>query len=274
METRCGSPCPPSGPREGTNVAEPLKLLFAGGCHVAGYAVGEEASFPVLVERALTAAGVDVRSTHVGYLKLAHRRRVLAACRAAAPDVLILQFGHAEFNKRLSTYLRARLGFRAPSADSDSSDSAPLSDPLSLVASGSELRGRLKALLDRWLGHPLVDFARIDMLWERLLADIALCDIPRMVLLSPFPCADPMVMYYRRRGGVVFAEVARRHGHEYVNLLDMLPSGRGDAIDGDDYADAFHLGRRGHEAIAAAITSRLMVQSSCLVDAAFPMKGR
>jgi colanic acid biosynthesis glycosyl transferase WcaI len=94
----------------------PLKILFAGG----------EASFALLVERALRAQGVEVCPSRVGFLKLAERRRVLAACRAASPDVLILQ--------------------------SDSSDS------------------------------------------ERLLAEIADCGISHTILLSPFPCADPLVV--------------------------------------------------------------------------------
>ena len=234
-----------------------LNVLFAGGCHVAGYPVGEEASFPVLVEHALAAAGVEVRATRVGYLKLAHRRRVLAACRAASPDVLILQFGHPELNKSLSTYLRSRLGFRSRAAESDSSDALPLRDPASLVSSGSEFRRRAKTLLDRWLGHPLVDFGRIEILWERLLDEIDGCGIPRTILLSPFPCADPLVMYYRRRGGAVFAEAARRHGHEFIDLLDTLPSGHPAAIGQGFYSDVFHLGCRGHEAVADAITAGL-----------------
>jgi len=234
----------------------PLTLLFAGGCHVAGYAVGEDAAFPVLVEGALAAAGVEVRASRVGYLKLAHRRRVVAACRGAAPDVLILQFGHPELNKSLSAYWRSWLGL--PPAESDSSDFAPLSDPGSLVSSGSELRRRSKALIDRLLGHPLVDFGRIETLWDRLLAEIARCDVPRTVVLSPFPCPDPLVMYYRRRGGAVFAEVARRHGHEYIDLLDTLPSARRDTLAPGCYADVFHLGPRGHQAIAEGIASRLL----------------
>jgi colanic acid biosynthesis glycosyl transferase WcaI len=234
-----------------------LKILFAGGCHVAGYGVGEEASFAVLVERALGAFGAEVCATRVGYLKLAHRRRVLAACRAASPDVLILQFGHPELNKSLSTYLGARLGFHMPAADSDSSDSAPLSDPGSLVSSGSAFRRRSKALLDCCLGHPLVDFQHIEMLWERLLAEIAECGIARTVLLSPFACADPLVMYYRRRGGAVCAEVARRYGYEYIDLLDALPSGGRSTIAKGYYADVFHLDRRGHEVIADAIAKYL-----------------
>lgn len=231
-------------------------VLFAGGCHIAGYPIGEDASFPALVGRALEPYA-PIRAVCSSYLKLAHRRRVAAACRDANPGVLILQFGHPELNKRLSDYLRARLHLGSARVESPSSDSAPLSDPGACLPSRSEWWNRSKAVVDCWLGHPLVDFARFEALWEHLLAEIEGFGIEKIVLLSPFPCVDPLVMYYRRRGGTVIAEVARRYGHTYVDVLDAIPSNGAGAFRRGFYADAYHLGLRGHEAIASVLSECL-----------------
>src|SRR5438270_91145 len=93
-----------------TTVDKPFSILFAGGCHVVGYPIGEERAFPALVARRLRDAGLGVRPETLSHLKLAHRQKLTAKCNQVKPDALVLQLGHAELNQQLSKYFRSRLG--------------------------------------------------------------------------------------------------------------------------------------------------------------------
>ena len=238
--------------------SEPVKILFAGGCHVVGYPMGEAESFPAVVERRLSAIGLAPRIQSVGYLKLSHRRRLLEGLKGAVPDILVLQFGNPELNKSLSEYLLSRLHVRRKAAAGpDSGESNRLSDPESFVSSGSYLWNTGKALLDACLGHPLIDFDHIAGLWDRLLSELKTCPVRRTVLLSPFPCPDPLVMHYRRRGSACFREAANRWNCDFIDVVDAIPIGRREAFSRDYYRDVFHLGASGQEAVGDAVAIHL-----------------
>jgi len=146
-----------------------IRILFAGGCQVSGYPGAEGHGFPVLVGESLATGGAKVEVHTLAYLRLAHRRRLIAKCREVQPDVLVLQLGHFELNNSLSMYLRSHLRRTRQSLASEKS-----SESARQVASaiGFYLRAAGKRVIDVCLRHPLVNFQQLEQRWGALIADI------------------------------------------------------------------------------------------------------
>jgi lysophospholipase L1-like esterase len=228
-----------------------LTFLFAGGCHVAGYPVGEQYAFPVLVREELNRCGIPVDVRQLAYVRLPHRRKIAAACKEVRPDVLFLQLGHPELNQRLSTRLRSLVGL----CDSrECHDGMPMAGiirhPVLFYC-----RAAAKYLIDACLGHRLVDLARLESLLERLLSGLRGRDCPEIVVLSPMPCADPSMMYYRRKALPVFERVARANGCRFLDILSVTPRSRRPRFGPEHFfSDAVHLAAEGQRAIAHAVS--------------------
>lgn len=236
--------------------AEPLNILFAGGCHVEGYPIGEEHSFPRVVEQDVTRAGIPIHVGTLSYLRLPHRRRLVAKCREARPNVLVLQLGHCELNRRLSTHLRSMCGLSSRSVSSEDSviSAVLLANPAKFY-----LGAGLKRIIDTCLFHPLVDSNELATRYERLLEDVDRCGIPTVILLSPLPCADSTAMYYRRRALPLFRRLALEHKCGFIDLLSLAPGGREKHFGtGERYYDAIHLGAVGQRAVGREISSYLL----------------
>jgi len=212
---------------------------------VLGYPVGEEYSFARIAQQMLAAAGAPVLIEVLSYARLRHRRRLTAKCKEFQPDVLVLQMGHAELNRRMSTYLRSRCGLSTPSASKDSVI------PAALVRNSATFycKSALKRVVDVCLGHPLVDFGELEALWKVTLDEIGACSVPAVLVLSPLPCADATALYYRSRAIPVYREAAAEHGAGFVDLLSAAPRCRNSFGDCQFYYDAIHLGRLGHEQV-------------------------
>ena len=235
----------------------PIKLLFAGGCQVAGYPADESRAFPALAGQMLARAGFRLEVHTLPYLRLPHRRRLIAKCKEVEPDVLVLQLGHSELNVRLSTHLRSLWGSRKRHAHSEDS-----TIPANLVKGpiGFYIKAGLKRGIDFCLRHPLVDFESLDARWEALLGDVEKCRIPSVVLLSPLPAADLTAMYYRRRALPLFRRIAMENGCSFVDLLAATPRGMARHFGLDDYYfDAIHVGEGGQRAVGEALASHLRV---------------
>jgi len=241
-------------------MSDTIKILFAGGCQVAGYPVGEEHGFPTLVGNLLTAAGLPVEVHSLPYLKLAHRRRLTTKCREVRPDVLVMQLGHAELNGTLSAYLRSRWKFGKQSSRSEDSTIAAqeLNSLLRFYC-----RAGLRQLVDTCLGHPLVDLPKLEGRWKALLADMKDQTIPVIVMLSPLPAADPTTMFYRRRALPLFRQIAEDYQCVFIDVLSPAPRGLQKSLGRTDYQfDGIHMGRAGHAAVSQLIAARLLMELS------------
>ncbi len=226
-----------------------LRILFAGGCHVLGYPLGEDASFPDVVKRRLRRYGTLAELHRLPYMKLTHAAKLQAACAACRPDVLVLQLGHFELSRPLSQYLRSLLRFdRAGAAKSGAEP------PARLVRHAHIFRAKagMKRAFDWVLGHPLVDFVRFEAQLNALLAQTQRWAPPAVVLLSPLPCADPLSMYYRRHAASIMQQSAHTYGLQFLNLISLLPDLSFGAE--ENYYDAIHLGGRGHNPIGEAVS--------------------
>jgi lysophospholipase L1-like esterase len=237
-----------------------IRILFAGGCQVSGYPGDEQHGFPVLVSHSLRTEGAKVQTHTLAYLRLAHRRRLIAKCKETQPDVLVLQLGHFELNNSLSSYLRTRLRRPRP---------CPTGESSSAVARQVDSAGRFyikaagKRFIDVCLRHPLVDFHQLQQRREALIADIEKLNIPSVVILSPLPAADPTVAYYRRRALPLFHEIAAEHGYAFIDVLSGSPAGFEKRFGLDCYHyDGIHMGELGQMAISTVIASSLRLQVS------------
>lgn len=245
------------------NCPETSAVLFAGGCHVAGFHAGIEESFPAFCEASLARSGLEIAVHRLAHLKLPHRRRLVATCREVAPRLLVLQLGHAELNRQLSDYMKSKLG--RPLHVNHNSDAVSLP---TFVGSASlfYMRSILKAAVDACLGHPLVDFPRLASLLNQLLFDLAKADNPAVLLMSPMPCADLTLMHYRRRALPLFREIAAEHRCGFADLLALAPTGMQKRLGAAEfYYDAIHLGRLGQRAVGEALSihvRRLLTISS------------
>lgn len=234
-----------------------IRILFAGGCHVVGYPVGEAASFPEIVRRRLEASGISLELRKLAYLKLTHAAKLEAACSDCAPDLLVLQLGHFELSRPLSQYLRSILPFGRRNAAGTRSES-----PVYLVGHGwpFRIRAAAKEAIDSILGHPLVDFAQFESQLNALLQQAERWAPPEVILLSPLPCVDPLSMYYRRRATAIMRRVAARHGTQFLDLMSSFSDcGVGPEA---HFFDAVHLGAHGHRVIGAAIAEHLVATLS------------
>ena len=233
---------------------EPSTILFAGGCHVLGFPVGEENSFPTLVQRQLSSDGVCSRVELLPYLLIRQHGRLIEKCRETRPDVLVLQLGHFELSRRISIHVRSMCGLSGTSPNSkDSMIQAAVGDSIALF----HLKSRIKWAVDCCLGHPLVDFQSLETLWEQLFERLSECHVPTIVLMSPLPCADPTAMYYRKRALPLFERMARQHRAEFVDLLSTPRKPQRHYGADYLYYDAVHLGIPGQHAAAAVLAPRL-----------------
>jgi hypothetical protein len=243
---------------------QPVKMLFAGGCHVAGYPIGEEQSFPTIVKEELFDVGMETEVHRLSHLKVTHHSRILAMCKELRPEVLVLQLGHFELSQSLSSYLRS------PGTGRDRRSSADaLSIPACCIRSASlfYLRAFLKTVLDSMLGHPLVDFLRFQENLTVLARELEQCRIPLTVMLTPLGCADPMTLYYRKRCIPFYRQAAGECGATVLDVLKNAPAGRQRRLGAEHYYyDAIHLGEAGHRMVGQAISCHLQkVLTSCMV---------
>ncbi|HEY3441185.1 MAG TPA: hypothetical protein VGK29_10555 [Paludibaculum sp.] len=239
---------PPSSCEDGT-----VQVLFAGGCHVVGYPIGEAVAFPEVVKQRLLERGVVLETQRLAYVKLTHAAKLRAACAESRPDLLVLQLGHFELSRPLSQYLRSRLlSGREPAAKSGSEPSAnPILRPRLF-----RVIAEIKKVIDWALGQPLVDLARFEAQFEEFLSETEQWSPPDVLLLSPLPCADTLSMRYRRRAAAIMQQLAVRHGFQFLDLLSTHPGWSFGA--GGNFYDAIHLGERGHLHVGSAIANRIL----------------
>jgi hypothetical protein len=236
-----------------------VDILFAGGCHTIGYPIGEAHSFPRIVQQELAQERISVAVGVLPYLKMSHQSKLIAKCQELQPGILVLQLGHFELDCGLKEYFRRRVGAAKRGSSSKPSLTSPRQKGFISNPSRFYLKSHGKALLDRCLGHPLVNLAEIEALGRNLLSALHnAVHIPLIVLLSPLPCADHTTMYYRTQTVPVFRGLASQYRCEFIDVLAGAPIQRQTRFGPDAYYyDAVHLSDGGHQAVAKSIVARL-----------------
>jgi len=244
--------------------SDTIQVLFAGGCHTIGYPVGEQFSFPTVTRQCLAQRGVSIAVERLPYVKLTHREKLIDKCRQVNPDVLVLQLGHLELHQPLWSYLWAVIRRKAPPRPKAPSGTP---QPYRTTQLGFRLKYKLKGVLDRLLGHPLVDLPKFDRQLSALAESVAPLGIPVVVLLTPLRCADPTGMYYRLAVRRIYRRIAAEHGFLFLDMLDGTPD-PGTCLFGAEqyYFDPMHLAAEGQRTVGEALAASLALPLRNLVE--------
>ncbi len=231
-----------------------LSVLTAGGCHVAGYPIEKQHSFPNILGDLLGTSGLEVENTCLSHVTFAHGKRLVSAAMGRAPHVLVLQLGNYETIVTFRHYLAGLIGWHTKrSRDHDRKLAADSRADLSL---SWKLKCAIKMRCDRILRHPLVNFQELRTLLPGFFQAVAVLDLPQVIVLSPLPCADPLYLSYRSRLGRMMKREAELWGFEYIDFLGH--PGRRDEI----FVDPTHLNRLGHELVASALAKAILGANS------------
>lgn len=244
--------------------SQPIRILFAGGCHVGGFPVGEDLGFvqAAMEDLRATFRSQSFESRALMYINLSSKARVARECRDFKPDILVLQLGHHEsllpIKKRIAQLIQ-------PAKHSFSRDIAPIDTNYEPKPElhfspkwSSPLKNAAKLCLDivlRITGHPMMDCAHVQRRLNNLLTEMQALGIRHILLLSPFPCKDLVTGAYRRKEHAVFCNEAIHHHCQFIDIAETaLDSKTGvESL----YADKIHLSAEGHRAVGLLLASKI-----------------
>jgi hypothetical protein len=256
-------------------------ILFAGGCHVNGYPVGESSSFSEI-----TANALDYTCTRIAPIGLSNTSRLFDYLQLhPRPNILVLQFGNYEAPRPLARHFRAVFSSTArlpstPRSSVSSSQRPWLSLPPDQVFSPTPawrsrvLLKQAYAIAAQRVEPPLFDAAAIRLKLRTLLTRIAAYEIPVTIVLTPLPCADHMARSFRVAAAPIFHEQAAVAGLLSLDTAAALGYiDRSSKRSFDIYADERHLNLCGHQFLADALTRLLKPDVPYPVPSASNLEG-
>lgn len=242
-----------------------LSILFAGGCHLAGFPVGAKNSLARVALRRIGHPEAENPAVLL-YVNLRSAVKVEQACRQSGAEVLVLQLGHYETMPLLRRMLRS-------GGMSGWSVSRPIRDP-----HPREPEARPEARF-RWsmtsrlifarrvalgilfyaigLGRRIFDGRALTAELDEMLELLGRLPLKAILLVAPFSCPDPLTRFCRRRAHRLFVEAARRHGCILVDAFVLLESFAPGASFEENFADPNHLSLLGHERVGALLGREL-----------------
>lgn len=240
---------------------ERLRVLFAGGCHVGGFPVGQSSGFPAVANQSLQDTWItEVRV--LPYVNLSRSHQLSEEIHKNKPDVLVLQVGHYECQVSFRKRRHRKEGSRSSTKSiSNLFEGGQLYFKNTLVWN---LRARCRVLAATalaCLGYSVFDEASFSEKVNEFFRAAAVFSVTRVLVLSPFPSIDPLVSAIRRRAGQILREATLRNGFEYVEVGKLLMRDKFDEYEAARlFADSFHLSREGHlllgKEVAIAIKKR------------------
>jgi len=227
------------------------RVLFAGGCHLTGYLAGADFAFPRVAAEILSRRGVFIESELVTHVALHRPERVIAKLHDWNPDLLVLQVGHFETQKTFGQWLRGerrrKKSGRGASKPTSGSEDPPKFGGYSRKGVVYRVWVAGKRILDRALDHPLVDFPEFGTKLSSFCHTIRKAFAGPAILMSPLPCADPVVGFYRDRACLFYRRAANECGFDFLDCRHLHPPPEDHVFDAAHYfADPVHLGRVGH----------------------------
>jgi hypothetical protein len=242
-------------------------ILFAGGCHLEGYPVGEQSSFARVVLKSIP----DYRQHFVHYLNLSSGDRLYEACNSLNPRFVVLQLGHYEAPRELGKVIRVprllnsnkgagRLRAKAWTPDATQHFRHSLTWDFKAFVRFSVGFGM------GVMNHPVFDKNKVRSSLRSILSQMPQALRDRTFLLSPFPCPDPLMRLYRLELREVFATTARQVGCHLVDTQSELLEREESPGDSRLYSDPYHLSAEGHavvgELLAETLLSRIHQQQA------------
>ena len=218
------------------------RMLFVGGCHVAGYHIAPAQAFPVILSQQLGSHLVGQVSC-VAFTQLSAH---LATITTLAPTQVVFQLGNHECSASGQLLLR-RLFPAAAVKWNKPAGAAPAGAAQYLRVAGA---GLLNAVL--WCTAPR---------YRRSLRALNACmrqhPTTTFVFLSPFPCRPAADNAMRRFGGWLLRHrLAHLPNCHWVDTHTLLPT------DAHLFADPWHLNEYGHQLVASGLACCLAATAS------------
>jgi hypothetical protein len=242
-------------------------ILFAGGCHVKGFPVGPEHSLARVALRSIGHPRSEDPDVLV-YLNLRAGPALEQACRDRNTEILVLQLGHYETLPKLKRMFHlgpvSGLGSSSSSSSSPRLIREPTPDPsahFELMVGERLVFARRLALGAAFravgLSHRVFNVPAVESALDVLLSGLSALPLKAILLLSPFSCPDPLTRSSRRLAEGIFAQAARNHGCVFVNTFELLESCAQGEPFFDNFADANHLSRFGHQRVGRLVGDAL-----------------
>lgn len=230
-----------------------MQCLVAGGCHVDGYPVGKTAGFADIAMKICAVSNDSVKV--LGAIHLGHASKLVDACAHQRPHALVLQMGHFETTKPLTGASNSRSGSTSTSGSSRDSATQPALFRTRLQTLSWDVKNLIKLQLARVRGKTYFDASDVQRSLGAFCDEIAKLDLPRVILLSPLPCADRVSLGNRHKLLTHFESNAKRCNFDYLDVMSsLLAAARGKDI----YYDAIHLNRKGHELLGQLVAQLLL----------------
>jgi len=250
-----------------------IKVLALGGCHIAGYPVGEKYAFPQLFGRLLASEPGET----VANIQLASLPQHLARVAEQRPSHVLLQLGNYECADSFRLLLRqldspalhklsASSAWSDWSARSATSSSTTNGDDQTAGAGttagapgwrqtlhrGLRTAGLASLLLSLWvLGR------RYRRAFAALNACIAQNPDTVFLCLTPFPSLNPTINTLRRLGGCLMQRRLAAHPNlQWLDTHRLLRPAR------QLFADESHLNQAAHEVVAHALVTLALRQEA------------
>jgi hypothetical protein len=237
-------------------------ILFAGGCHIQGYPLGEEFSFAQVVLN----KHPEYEPHFLPYQNLKSSDQLCKACNALTPTAIVLQLGHYETPYELRKVIRPprvlsrTKGASRPQLKPWTADSTQHFRPSLLWELKSFTRFSVGYGM-RLLKHPLFDKAKIRKSLYTFLGQLPASLRDRTFILSPFSCPDTLMRLYRLESREVFATASVQFGCHFVDAQSELLAQEESPGDRRLYADPYHLSAEGHVLVGELLARALALDT-------------
>ena len=243
-----------------------VHICFIGGCHVEGYIVGKDNSFPRVVAKTLQDARINpIVTTHgpLAFKNVASIKRILAADH---PDVLVLQMGNHEGSPSIIRghikKLKKKLGHTKLGPCSSSTEVTPT---IKMPVPSAEYRLSIILRIKYFFKKPL-HYIFGSLLFPRKVISTQIIEFFRVIHDAHIPCVivlgslhncDPTIDRYRR----ILSQLTDEYLHRFnSHIHDTTPlfSGHQDLF----LPDGAHLNIKGHSALGLNVSREVLAELS------------
>ena len=231
---------------------KPRSFIVFGGCHVAGYGVGEQNSFINFFSSQSKTECLNIFSN----FQIKNIQAIDKIIERYDPEFVLLQLGNYEFHASLKKLFLNRKSSKDSQDNSDSRQSE--------IETGSPANKiNISFPGKNQISNNIFSNCLTSLIWEiikkrtsvhlsQLKNIIASHPGRKFIILSPVPCIKKNDLIIRSKGGKLFKELfSSFENTTYVDLFSHIPPTR------KYFKDSAHLNRRGHYLLARAISKEV-----------------
>lgn len=259
------TPSPGAASSPSSTSRDTLRVLAFGGCHVIGFPYDEQYSFVNVATAGLHDLGIPARSLTLPYVRLRDVARLQEVCCRSRPHVLVLQLGHYEPSTvpALREVILPSLTVRGSAKPSSSK--LPSGAPQVLKSPDAHftpdtlwrLRSMTKCLVAGVFKSRMVRMTALRCDLRRLLDAACALPVSHIFVLSPFPCADPVITDCRKRIASAFENECAGRAVNFIDVMSTLHEEFGILLPHNLFADTRHLSVLGQAKVGSLVASRI-----------------